>query len=67
MNLKSKVNQSDFDKLVPVPVDLKKLSEVLEKEIAQKTVSGKLVKNVNVIYTSGFVNTNLDTRFWGLF
>ena len=65
--MKSKVNQPDFDKLVPVPVDLKKLSEVLEKEIDQKTVSGKLVKNVNVIYTSGFVNTNLDTRFWGLF
>ena len=65
--MKSKVNQSDFDKLVPVPLDLKKFSEVLQKEIAQKTVSGKLVKNVNVIYTSGFVNTNLGTRLWGLF
>ena len=61
------MNQSDFDELVPVPVDLKKFSEVLQKEIAQKTVSGKLVKNVNVIYTSGFVNTNLGTRLWGLF
>ena len=65
--MKSKVNQSDFDKLVPVPVDLKQLSEVLQKEIAQKTASGKLVKNVNVICTSGFVNTNLGTRFWDLF
>ena len=35
-SLKSKVNQLDVDKLEPVPVDLIKLGEVVEKEIAKK-------------------------------
>ena len=35
-SLKSKVNQLDVDKLEPVPVDLIKLGDVVEKEIAKK-------------------------------
>ena len=35
-SLKSKVNQLDVDKLEPVPVDLIKLGDIVEKEIAKK-------------------------------
>ena len=35
-SLKSKVNQLDVDKLEPVPVDLIKLGDAVEKEIAKK-------------------------------
>ena len=35
-NLKSKVDKSDVDKLVPVPVDLSKLSDVVKNDFVQK-------------------------------
>ena len=35
-NLKSKVDKLDVDKLVPVPVDLSKLSEVVKKMLLKK-------------------------------
>ena len=47
---KTEVNKLDIDKLVPVPVDLSKLSDVVKK-----TAYDKLVAKVNNIDTSTFV------------
>ena len=35
-NLKSEVDKLDIDKLVPVPVDLSKLSDVVKKDLYDK-------------------------------
>ena len=35
-NLKSKVDKLHADKLVPVPVDLRKLSKVLKNDVVKK-------------------------------
>ena len=53
-NLKTEVDKLDIDKLVPVPVDLSKLSDVV-KNVVKKTVYDKLVAKVNSIDTSVFV------------
>ena len=44
-SLKSKVDKLDFDKLVPVPVDLSKLSHVV-KNIVKKDVCNAKIKNI---------------------
>ena len=41
--------------LVPVPADIRKLSDVLKNDVVKKTVYDKLVAKVNSIDTSGFV------------
>ena len=48
------VDKLDINKLVPVPVDLSKLSDVV-KNVVKKTVYDKLVAKVNSIDTSVFV------------
>ena len=53
-NLKTEVDKLDIDKLVPVTVDLSKLSGVV-KNVVKKDVYNKLVTKVNAIDTSGFV------------
>ena len=53
-SLKTEVDKLDIDKLLHVPVDLSKVSDVLKKDI-KKPVYDKLVKKVNNIDTSGFV------------
>ena len=40
-----------MDKLVPVPVDSSKLSNVVKNEVVKKTVHDKLVAKVNNINT----------------
>ena len=45
----------DIDKLVPVPVNLSNLSDVVKNDVVNKTVYDKLVAKVNVIDTSDFV------------
>ena len=61
-NLKTEVDKLDIDKLVPVPVDVSKLSNVVKIEVVKKTVYDKLVAIVNNIGTSGFVlKTKYDT------
>ena len=51
-----------IDKLVPVSVDLSKLSDVVKNDVVKKDVYDKLVTNVNNIDTSGFVlKTKYDT------
>ena len=61
-NLKTEVDKLDIDKLVPVPVDLSKLSDVVKNDVVKKDVYNKLVAKVDNIDTSGFVlKTKYDT------
>ena len=61
-NLKTEVDKLDIDKLVPIPVDLSKLSDVVKNDVVKKTVYDKLVAKVNSIDTSGFaLKTKYDT------
>ena len=52
---KTQVDKLDIDKLVPVPVDLSKLSDVVKNHVIKKASYDKLVAEVNNIDTSGFV------------
>ena len=54
-SLKTEVDKLDIDKLVPVPVDLSKLSDVVKNDVVKKTVYDKLVAKVSSIDTSKFV------------
>ena len=54
-SLETEVDKLDIDKLVPVPVDLSKLSDVVKNDVVKKTEYDKLVAKVNEIDTSGFV------------
>ena len=54
-SLKTKVDKLYIDKLVPVPVDLSKLSDAVKNDIVKKTVCDKLVTKVNNIDTTEFV------------
>ena len=66
-NLKTEVDKLDIDKLVPVPVDLSKLSDVVKNDVVKKIVFKKLVAKVDNIYTGGFVlKTKYDTGKWEL-
>ena len=61
-SLKTGVDKLDIDKLVSVPVDLSKLSNVIKNDVVKKGVYNKLVVEVNNIDTSGFVlKTKYDT------
>ena len=56
--LKTETDQLDIDKLVPIPVDLSKLRDVVKNDVVKKTVYNK----VNNIDTTGFVlKTKYDT------
>ena len=62
-NLKTKVDKLDIDKLVPIPNDLSKLSNVVKNDVVKKTEYNKLVTKVNNIDTSDFVlKTNCNTK-----
>ena len=61
-SLKSEVEELDVDQLVPVLVDLSKLSDVVKNDVVKKTVYDKLAAKVNSIDTSAFVlKTKYDT------
>ena len=60
-SLKTELDKLDTDKLVPVPVDLSKLSEVVKIDIVKKTAYDKLVAKVSSIHNRGFaLKTNYD-------
>ena len=46
MNLKTEVDKLDIDKLVSVPTDLSKLSNVVKNEVVKKTKYNKKIKNI---------------------
>ena len=54
-SLKTELHKLNIDKLVPVPVDLSKLNDVVKIDVVKKTAYDKLVAKVNSIDTSGFV------------
>ena len=45
-NLKNKVDKLDFYKLVPVPVDLSKLSDAVKNDAVKKDVYNAKIKNI---------------------
>ena len=51
-SLKTEVDKLDINKLVPVPADLSKLSDVNKNDVVKKTVNDKLVAKVNNIVSS---------------
>ena len=53
-NLKTEVDKLNIDKLVSIPTDLSKLSNVVKNNIVKKDIYDKLVAKVNNINTSGF-------------
>ena len=53
--LKAEVDKIYVDKLKTVPIDLSKLSNVVDDEVVKKTVYDKLVAKVNDIDTRRFV------------
>ena len=53
-NLKAEVYKLGIDKLVPVPVDLSKLSDEVRNDVAKKTVYDNLVPKVDSIDTRVF-------------
>ena len=57
--LKNKVDKLDIAKLVPVPVDLSKLNDIV-KNVIKKAEYNKSVNKVNNIDTSGFI---LKTKY----
>ena len=42
-SLKTEVDKLDIDKLVPAPVDLSKLSDLVKNDVVKKTVYDKIV------------------------
>ena len=62
-SLITEVDKLDIDKLVPVPVELIKLSDVVKNDVVKKTLHDKLVTKVNSIDTSWFaLKTKYDTN-----
>ena len=61
-NLKTEIDKldSNIDKLVPVPIDLSKLSDVVKNDV-KKTVYDKLVAKVNNITSEFVLKTKYDT------
>ena len=46
LNLKSNVDKLDIDKLVHVPLNLSKLSDVVKNDVVKKEVYNAKIKNV---------------------
>ena len=55
---KTEVDKLDIDELVPVPVDLSKLSDVAKTDVVKKTECKKLITKVYNIDTTNFVKKN---------
>ena len=61
-NLKAEVDKTDVYKIKTVPIDLSKLSRVVNKDVVKQTGYDKLVATVNNVDIVGFVlKTNYDT------
>ena len=59
-SLKTEVDKLDIDKLAPVAVDSRKLSDVVKTDVVKKTVYNKLAVKVNNDDTSDLV---LKTKY----
>ena len=49
-NLKSKVDKIHVDKLVPVHVDLSKLSDIVKSDVVKKDVYNAKTKTIEIKY-----------------
>ena len=64
VSLKAEIDELVIGKLVPVRVDLCKLSDVVQN-VVEKTINDKLVAKVNNIDISGLVlKTKYETEKW---
>ena len=64
-NLKSKVDKLDLHKLVPVPVELSKLSDVVKNCVVKKDVYNAKIKNIEekiLGITNLATNTTLNAK-----
>ena len=64
-NLKNKVDKLDVAKLVPVSVDLSKLSDVVKKDVVKKDVYEAKIKNIEDKIpgiTNLAINTTLNVK-----
>ena len=64
-NLKSKVDKLDVDKLVPVPVDLSELSDVVKNVVVKKDIYNAMIKYIEdkiPDITNLATNTALNTK-----
>ena len=66
-NLKTEVDKLDIDKLVPVPVDLSKLSNVVNNDVVKKTEYSAKIKNIedkipdiSILASKTIVNTKIN-------
>ena len=57
-SLKTEIDKLDINKLVPVPSDLSKFSNVVKNDVVKKAVYNKLVAKVDNIDTSRFILKN---------
>ena len=55
-SLKTEVDKLDIDKLVPITVDLSKLTDAVKNDVVKKTDYNKLVTKVHNIDTTNFVS-----------
>ena len=61
-SVKTEIDKLDINKLVPVPTDLGKLSNVVKNDVVKKTGYKKLVAKVDNIDSNDFVlKTKYDT------
>ena len=58
--MKTEVDKLYIDKLVPVPVNLSKISDVVKNDVVKKNVYDRLVAKVNNIDSNAFV---LKTKY----
>ena len=63
-SLKTEVDKSGIDKLVSIPVDLSKLSDVVKNDVVKKTEYNKLVTKVDNIDTTNFVKKSKYEKRW---
>ena len=62
-NLKPEVDKLDIDKLVPIPPDLSKLSDVVKNDVVEIAVYNKFVAKVDNIDTSNcLLKTKLNDK-----
>ena len=57
--LKTKVDKLDIDKLVPIPVDLSKLTDVVKNDVVKETEYNKVVTKVDNADTTNFIKKQI--------
>ena len=57
--LKTKVDKLDIDKLVPIPVDLSKLTDVVKNDFVKETEYNKVVTKVDNADTTNFIKKQI--------